>query len=198
MSGDARFTWDYDDGRAHLLALYQKGKDKQWEATSRIDWSVDVDPANALGTPDTTVPIYGSRQWEKLGDRDRRELRQHLTAWQFSQFLHGEQGAMICSARIVESVPDLDAKFYAATQTMDEARHAETYARFLRDKVQLTYPVDPYLQALLNDTLNKEANACNEEAMGNEGNPPTGECAEHYSGPIPACVHLHGGDVPPE
>ncbi|HLZ38340.1 MAG TPA: ferritin-like domain-containing protein [Mycobacteriales bacterium] len=153
MSGDARFTWDYDDGRAHLLALYQKGKDKQWDATSRIDWSVDVDPANALGTPDTTVPIYGSRQWEKLGDRDRRELRQHLTAWQFSQFLHGEQGAMICSARIVESVPDLDAKFYAATQTMDEARHAETYARFLRDKVQLTYPVDPYLQALLNDTL---------------------------------------------
>src|SRR5512135_2728712 len=153
MSGDARFSWDYDDGRAHLLALYQKGKDKQWDATTRIDWSVDVDPANALGTPDTTVPIYGSRQWEKLGDRDRREVRQHLTAWQFSQFLHGEQGAMICSARIVESVPDLDAKFYAATQTMDEARHAETYARFLQEKIGLLYPINPHLKSLLDDTL---------------------------------------------
>jgi hypothetical protein len=153
VTGHARLRWDYDDGRAGLLALYQKGKDRQWDAATRIDWSAEVDPANALGTPDEMVPIYGSRQWAKLGERDRRELRQHLTAWQFSQFLHGEQGAMVCSARIVESVPDLDAKFYAATQTMDEARHAETYARFLREKVQLSYPIDPYLQALLDDTL---------------------------------------------
>src|SRR3712207_2615019 len=99
------------------------------------------------------VPIYGSRQWEKLGESDRQQLGQHLAAWQFSQFLHGEQGAMICSARIVESVPDLDSKFYAATQTMDEARHAETYARFLHEKVQLLYPINPYLKALLEDTL---------------------------------------------
>jgi hypothetical protein len=34
---------------------------------------------------------------------------------------------MVCAARIVESVPDLDATFYSATQTMDEARHAEIY-----------------------------------------------------------------------
>ena len=49
---------------------------------------------------------------------------------------------MICSARIVESVPDLDSKFYAATQTMDEARHAETYARFLQEKIGLVYPIN--------------------------------------------------------
>ena len=49
---------------------------------------------------------------------------------------------MICAARIVESVPDLDAKFYAATQTMDEARHAELYARFLHEKVGLVYPIN--------------------------------------------------------
>jgi hypothetical protein len=53
----------------------------------------------------------------------------------------------------VESVPDLDSKFYAATQTMDEARHAETYARFLQEKVQLLYPINPSLKALLDDTL---------------------------------------------
>jgi hypothetical protein len=60
---------------------------------------------------------------------------------------------MICSARIVESVPDLDSKFYAATQTMDEARHAETYARFLQEKVGIAYPINKHLKALLDDTL---------------------------------------------
>jgi spore coat protein A len=48
------------------------------------------------------------------------------------------------------------------------------------------------------DPLNKEQNACNEEGMMNEGLPPVGECAQHYSGPIPAVIHLHGGHVPPQ
>jgi len=155
LAGDARFTWEYDDSNARLLALYQKGKDKQWDAQSRIDWSLDIDPGNALGMPDETNSILGTRQWDKVkGDpRAVDEMRQHLVAWQFSQFLHGEQGAMICSARIVESVPGLDAKFYASTQTMDEARHAETYSRFLQEKVGMLYPINPHLKALLDDTL---------------------------------------------
>ncbi len=49
---------------------------------------------------------------------------------------------MICAARIVESVPDMDAKFYSATQTMDEARHAEIYGRFLHEKIGMLYPVN--------------------------------------------------------
>jgi hypothetical protein len=53
----------------------------------------------------------------------------------------------------VESVPDLDSKFYACTQTMDEARHAETYARFLQEKIGLVYPINPHLKSLLDDTL---------------------------------------------
>jgi hypothetical protein len=154
-AGAARFTWEYDESRARLLNLYQKGKDKQWDATTRIDWSLDIDPGNPLGTPVESIPIFGSRTWDKVkndpAEVDR--IRLHAIAWQFSQFLHGEQGAMICSARIVESVPDLDAKFYASTQTMDEARHAETYARFLQDKIGLVYPINPYLKALLGDTL---------------------------------------------
>lgn len=152
---DARFTWEYDDGRDRLLALYQKGKDKQWDATTRIDWSLDIDPDNPLGLPDETISIYGSKTWEKVKDdpKEVARLRQHAVSWQFSQFLHGEQGAMICSARIVESVPDLDSKFYAATQTMDEARHAETYARFLEQKVNLLYPINPHLKTLLDQTL---------------------------------------------
>src|ERR1700761_9184065 len=145
MAGATRFNWEYDDGRDRLLALYQKGKDKQWDQTKRIDWDIDVDPQDPLGLPDTFNAIYDTPTWHKLGEKDRGELRQHQTSWQFSQFLHGEQGAMVCAARIVESVPDVDAKFYAATQVMDEARHAETYARFLQEKVGLLYPINEHL-----------------------------------------------------
>jgi hypothetical protein len=154
-SGAARFSWQYDEGRQRLLALYQKGKDKQWDAMHRIDWRLDLDPDDPLGMPPQSNPLLGSRTWEKIKDNPRAvgELRRNQTGWQFSQFLHGEQGAMICSARIVESVPDLDSKFYASTQTMDEARHAETYARFLREKIGVTYPINPYLKSLLDDTL---------------------------------------------
>jgi len=124
-TGAARFSWEYDEGRQRLLDLYQRGKDKQWDATKRIDWDLPVDPTNVMATSEELVPIYGSRQWEVLSQAERDELGLHLGSWLFSQFLHGEQGALTVAARIVESVPDMDSKFYAATQTMDEARHVE-------------------------------------------------------------------------
>ncbi|MFE9708440.1 diiron oxygenase [Streptomyces sp. NPDC005930] len=147
------FSWAYDDGRERLLSLYQRGKDRQWDADRRIDWNLEVDPADPLGTPDEALPLHGTPYWDRLGSERRAELRQHFAAWQFSQFLHGEQGAMVCSARIVESTPDLDAKFCAATQTMDEARHVEIFSRFLREKITLSYPVNDSLRTLLDDTL---------------------------------------------
>jgi hypothetical protein len=152
-TGHSRFDFRYDAGRERLLALYQKGKDKQWDAVARIDWSIEVDPFDVLGTPENTLALYGSRQYDRLDAAGRRELRRHMAGWEFSQFLHGEQGAMICCSRIVESVPDLDAKFYAATQVMDEARHAEIFSRFLEEKIGITYPINKSLQALLGDAL---------------------------------------------
>ncbi|MFB7712486.1 ferritin-like domain-containing protein [Streptomyces sp. NPDC056105] len=152
-AGAARFSWEYDEGRDRLLALYQKGKDKQWDGAKRIDWDLEVDPHNPLGTPDEALTLYGTRHWAKMTDRDKGELRKHYASWQFSQFLHGEQGAMVCAARIVESVPDMDAKFYSATQTMDEARHAEIFGRFLHEKIGMLYPINDNLQSLLGDTL---------------------------------------------
>ncbi|MEO3783842.1 ferritin-like domain-containing protein [Actinocorallia sp. B10E7] len=153
LAGDTRFTWEYDEGRDKLLNLYQKGKDKQWDAVKRIDWSLDVDRDNPLGLPDQANAIYGTPYWEKMNEKERGQLRLHLTSWQFSQFLHGEQGAMITGARIVETVPDLDSKFYSATQTMDEARHVELFGKFLHEKLELVYPINDHLQTLLNDTL---------------------------------------------
>src|SRR2546423_12983692 len=153
MAGDARFTWEYDDGRDRLLSLYQKGKDKQWDAQKRIDWSVEVDPVNPAGFPDEYNAFFGSDIWERLSLKEQDELLHHIGAWVFSQFLHGEQGAMVTSARLVEAVPDLDAKFYASTQTMDEARHVEVFSRFLQEKVGLVYPMVDDLGSLLSDAL---------------------------------------------
>jgi hypothetical protein len=153
-AGATRFSWEYDDGRQRLLDLYQRGKDKQWDAAKRIEWDLPVNPNNIMETPDEFVPIYGSRQWEILNEKERDNLGHHLGSWLFSQFLHGEQGAMTVAARIVESVPDMDSKFYAATQTMDEARHVELYSRFLREKVGLYYPINSDLAKLLAESLN--------------------------------------------
>src|SRR4029077_7209859 len=70
-----------------------------------------------------------------------------------SQFMHGEQGALIATAKIVQTVPGVDAKFYAATQVMDEARHVEAYARLLHEKFELAYPITPGLKTLLEQTI---------------------------------------------
>jgi hypothetical protein len=144
---------EYDEGRERLLGLYEKGKAQQWIAGQRIDWSHEVDPDNPFGIPDEFVTLYGSSIWAKLDDRGKGVTRRHIAAWQLSQFLHGEQGALICTSRIVGSVPELDAKYYAATQVMDEARHVEVFARLLYDKVGLVYPINPHLKTLLEQVL---------------------------------------------
>jgi hypothetical protein len=143
------FNWEYDEGRDRLLNLYEKGKNRQWNATDRIDWSTEIDLDNPLGFPDYFISIYGSPTWNKLDDKGKAEVRHHLEAWRFSQFLHGEQGALICTAKIVQTVPDMDSKFYAATQVIDEARHVEVYSRYLREKIQMAYPINVHLKTLI-------------------------------------------------
>ena len=145
--------WDYDSGRAGLLALYDKGKRQQWNAAERIDWSRDLDPENPAEIADWTISIYGSDVWNRMTAKEQANLRRHSQAWQFSQFLHGEQGALVCCAKIVQQAPDLDAKFFAATQVMDEARHVEAYARLLHEKFELAYPITHGLKALLENGL---------------------------------------------
>jgi hypothetical protein len=150
---EVAFTWEYDEGRDRMLSLYEQGKDKQWNASNRLDWSIDVDFGDRTLMPDYQVPIYGSDLWERMDRAEQDRVRHHMAAWMFSQFLHGEQGALICTAKIVETVPDLDSKFYAATQVIDEARHVEIYARYINTKLELAYPINPYLRTLLDQTI---------------------------------------------
>src|SRR5213593_1285410 len=150
---DTVFRWEYEDARDALVRLYEKAKNLQWNTNTRIDWSQDLDPENPQELPDESVSIFGSEVWNRLTSQEKATLRRHLQAWQLSQFLHGEQGALVCTAKIVQQVPSVDAKFYAATQVMDEARHVETYKRLLHDKFELAYPITPTLKRLLNDVL---------------------------------------------
>ena len=150
---ETTFSWEYQDERRDLLDLYDKGKRQQWDAALRIDWSQDLDPENPQLLDDRSIPIFGTPLWDKLAEKDRINIRHHQQAHTLSQFMHGEQGALMVAAKLVHMVPTVDAKFYAATQTMDEARHVEAYARLLHDKFNLVYPLTPGLKTLLEQVL---------------------------------------------
>src|SRR5690348_8709341 len=157
---DTIFTWDYARTRGALVKLYEKAKTSQWNATTELDWSIDVDPEKvgrelgAGGTvrfqtlqeaDDSPVKHFGEREWGQVAV----ELQNSM----LSQFMHGEQGALLCTARIVETVPWIDAKYYAATQVMDEARHVEVFARYLDEKLGRQYGINDNLKGILDDIL---------------------------------------------
>ncbi|NKC14905.1 MAG: aminobenzoate oxygenase [Gammaproteobacteria bacterium] len=152
-AAETGFTWEYDENRERLLTLYDKGKQLQWDAAKRIDWSLDIDPENPMEIDDRIIPIYGSELWDKMTEKEKVNTRIHQQVHQLSQFMHGEQGALIACAKIVQSAPDLDAKFYASTQVMDEARHVEAYSRLLHEKFNMAYPINSGLKALLENAL---------------------------------------------
>ncbi|MFT4571432.1 MAG: hypothetical protein ACI8TX_003200 [Hyphomicrobiaceae bacterium] len=95
------------------------------------------------------IGIYGTPMWNKLTDAEVKKLRHEAITWQLAQFLHGEQGALLATAQIVDVVPWHEAKQYGATQVMDEARHVEVYRRFIGEKLEHEYPVNPQLKQLL-------------------------------------------------
>jgi hypothetical protein len=149
---DTVYTWSYANFKVGLRNLYEKAKQNQWDQATALDWSVDVDP-EAENLPDSNNPLWGTDLWAKFTEREIRKFRAEQLSWSLSQFLHGEQGALLATAQIVDAVPWIDAKYYAATQVMDEARHVETYDHYLRDKLHKEYPINPHLKTLLDQIL---------------------------------------------
>ena len=146
--GEVQFSWVYDGQRPELSKLYSKAKRSQWNATTDIDWSIEVDPMSSGGLADY-LPMMAAASFERFNAAERANAAYQFNAWITSQFLHGEQGALLATAKLVEQVPWVEAKHYGATQVMDEARHVEAYARYLNEKLELTYPVNDNLQQLL-------------------------------------------------
>ncbi len=149
---DLQYTWRYDAVRPDLRNLYEKAKRDQWNASEQLSWSTSVDPEAEL-VPDVQIPVYGTHIWEKLTPGEVRKLRREALSWTLSQFMHGEQGALLATAQIVDATPSFDAKLYGASQVMDEARHVEVYSRYLREKLTRQYPVNRHLRALLDQIL---------------------------------------------
>jgi predicted unusual protein kinase regulating ubiquinone biosynthesis (AarF/ABC1/UbiB family) len=145
---EARFAWCYGDQRPELTRLSSKAKRSQWNASTDIDWSITVDPLDSGGLADY-LPVMAAASFERFSAAERANAAYQFNAWITSQFLHGEQGALLATAKLVEQVPWMEAKQYGATQVMDEARHVEAYARYLDEKLELTYPVNDNLQQLL-------------------------------------------------
>jgi hypothetical protein len=159
---DVIFTWDYERSRPVLGRLYEKAKVSQWNAKTDLPWDTEVDQlkmvaenpmhhggkgffAGSFDVSGTPLATWGEQEWLAFGVESQN--------WTLSQFLHGEQGALVCTAKIVESVPWVDAKYYAATQVMDEARHVEVFSRYLDTKLSGHYPINPHLKLLLDDII---------------------------------------------
>jgi hypothetical protein len=156
---DALFTWDYSLARPNLRRLYEKAKVGQWNGTTDLPWDTAVDVEATIAADqaaigagidparyaDTPVAKWSDKEWIEFGIEGRR--------WSLSQFLHGEQGALLCTAKITETVPWYDAKLYASTQVVDEARHVEVFARYLDEKLGGGYQVNAHLRMLLDDII---------------------------------------------
>jgi hypothetical protein len=157
---DSIFTWDYSLARPQLRKLYEKAKVGQWNATTDIPWETDVDIEKSIAADQEILgngidpSWYAGTKLEKWGDKEWLEFGIQGRKWTLSQFLHGEQGALICTAKITETVPWYDAKLYASTQVVDEARHVEVFARYLDEKLGGGYQVNTHLGMLLDDIVN--------------------------------------------
>jgi hypothetical protein len=118
-----QITWqfDYEIDIAKLRNLYSKSKRAQWDAED-LDWASEIDPGKPL-VDESRFRYDALPLMQRLSKGQKEAFRAHSAAHLLSQFLHGEQGALMTSAALTHAVPDYEGKLYAAQQTADEARH---------------------------------------------------------------------------
>jgi hypothetical protein len=149
----AIYNWNYEPEVDELRTLYANALERQWIAVRELDWEAGIDrDAFARSFSLAGFPVQQTRFWARLDADLRWQLSRRSAAFLLSNFLHGEQGALMVAAQLVDAVPHMDGKFFAATQTLDEARHVEVFSAYIRllDEVQ---PIMPSLKTLLDATL---------------------------------------------
>ncbi|WKD49951.1 ferritin-like domain-containing protein [Microbulbifer spongiae] len=146
------YNWDYDSADNRIRKLYELGKRLNWNASIDVDWAIELDktepPMEKEFNPYSDYPDFLA-----LSREEQLRFGWHNQAWTLSQFLHGEQGALLVASQLVSCAPTYEAKLYAASQTFDEARHVEVFAKYLNDKVAIRYPVNKPLKLLLDKIL---------------------------------------------
>ena len=148
------YNWDYTDADTRIKKLYELGKELNWNGSIDLDWS------NSLkkGEPPIKAELIARMEGPlaALPEEDRLEYMRHDQAWTLSQFLHGEQGAMLVASQLVSCAPTYQAKLYAASQPFDEARHVEVFARYIKEIHGIEYPINKSLKALIDKILSDE------------------------------------------
>ncbi len=146
------YNWDYTIQDNRIKKLYELGKELNWNAEMDIDWNrpwpeEDLEQGAALMNL-TDYPPYMA-----LTDEQKREFWLHQNSWSLSQFLHGEQGALLVASQLASCAPTFNAKLYAASQTFDEARHVEVFNKYLQTRIGLMYPINTSLKSILDKIL---------------------------------------------
>ena len=150
------YQWNYESEVDELRRLYVKAAEAQWVSERDIDWSQPIDRELFATTPlGVALPLDKTTYFRSLDEEKRWEMTRRLASFRLSNFLHGEQGALMVAAQLVNCVPHTDAKFYAATQTMDEARHVEVFSRYI-EKLDEVRPIAPPVKMVLDATLETE------------------------------------------
>ena len=139
------FHWDYSVKFPQMDRLYENAKRDQWNVSTTINWDRPIEQ-EVLDM--TMMPMFQTELYQSLSEENKVQLGRKFAAWRLSQFLHGEQGALMVCGQLVDAVPDLDSKMNAAAQVFDEARHVEGFRKYIT-KLDRIYPIDPTLERLL-------------------------------------------------
>lgn len=146
------YNWDYTTADGRIRQLYQLGKELNWNSDTDLNWQQTF-PRDQIPNDIAFNPFAGYAPFENMSDEDKFRFAWHQQAWTLSQFLHGEQGALLVASQLISCAPSFDAKLYASSQTFDEARHVETFNRYLQTKIGIQYPINPHLKVLLDKIL---------------------------------------------
>lgn len=150
---DLHWTWNYGHEVEELAALYERGKKGQWNAETDVDWSQEI-RRDEWFLPRENVQLLPTVLTAMGADEETcREAAWDEFAFTMSQLLHGEQAALQICGQLTNACPTMDAKFYAASQVADEARHVEVIAKLLQRKFGTVYPIGATLKVLLDELL---------------------------------------------
>ena len=147
------YTWNYTESDKKIRKLYRLGKERNWNGDIDLDWARTYSKSGPPMAAGNENPYEDWPSFSELTSEEQINFGWHSQAWTLSQFLHGEQGALLVASQLVSCAPTYDGKLYAASQTFDEARHVEVFARYLDENIGFQYPVNRHLKALLDKIL---------------------------------------------
>ena len=150
------YNWDYTVADNRIKKLYELGKELNWNGSIDLNWDYTHPADKRIMEPDEELPHEALDAYNDLTEEEKILFDRHSTAELMSQFLHGEQGALLVASQLASCAPTYNAKLYAASQTFDEARHVEVFNKYLQDKIGIHYPINPNLKLLLDKILTDE------------------------------------------